>query len=373
MKMPFLRSSDPEISVTITVKTFLKVLLLVVVTIVLLAALKKAAYAITLVFIAFFLALALNAPVSWIAKHLPGSLKGSRPSATSLSFLIVVIILGAILYSLIPPIVHQTESFINNAPHLVQDIRSKNSTVSRLINQYHLQGQIDSFSKGLVSRIQRSSGTAVTALTGIATSVFATITILVLAFMMLIEAPKWLNITRQLLPENHRDHANRLMEDMYKAVRGYVNGQVLLAAFASLVILPGLLIFHVSYPIALMLIIFICALIPVIGHTIAIIIVTLVALFHSPLSGLGIFVYYLLYQQIEAYFIQPRLQSTTTKLSPLLVFLSLIIGVNFGGLIGGLVAIPIMACIRVIVLDFLDNRHIVIKKEPALAHTEDKQ
>jgi predicted PurR-regulated permease PerM len=146
---------------------------------------------------------------------------------------------------------------------------------------------------------------------------------------------------------------------MYHAVKGYVNGQVLLAAMAAVIVLPAMLVFHVSYPIALMAVIFICALIPVIGHTIAIIIVTVVALFHSPFSALGIFVYYILYQQIEAYLIIPRLQANNTKLTPLFVFLALVIGVSFGGLLGGLVAIPVMACLRVVVLDYLNTKHLL--------------
>ncbi len=346
-------------SVTITVKTFLKVLLLIVVTIVLLAALRKAEYAIVLVSIAFFLALALNEPVSFIERHLPGPLRGSRSLATSISFLIVIAFLAIVLLNLIPPVVHQTESFINDAPRLVQDLRGNNSALSRFVKEYHLQKQIDNFSQGLTSRLQNSSGTAVSAITKIASSVFAIITILVLTFMMLIEGPHWLKFGSQFVPSNHRDHVTTLLGNMYKAVKGYVNGQVLLAAFAALVVLPGLLIFHVSYPIALMAVIFICALIPMIGHTIAIVIVTVVALFHSVFSGLGIFVYYLLYQQIEAYLIQPRLQSSTTKLSPFMVFLALVIGVSFGGLIGGLVAIPMMACLRVLTLDYLQTRHLL--------------
>ncbi len=359
MKLPFTTKPESEIAVTITVGTFFKVLLLIIATIVILAALKDAEYAITLIFIAFFLAVALNAPVSLIGKYLPGKLRGSRPMATTLSFLIVIIVLGVVLLNLIPPIVHQTQVFINNAPRLVQDLRNNNSAVGKFIDRYHLQGEIDSFSQGLTSRLQHSSGAAVSAVSRIASSIFASITILVLTFMMLIEGPRWLRLSKQLLPEKQRDHASRLVHNMYHAVKGYVNGQVLLAAMAAVIVLPAMLVFHVSYPIALMAVIFICALIPVIGHTIAIIIVTVVALFHSPFSALGIFVYYILYQQIEAYLIIPRLQANNTKLTPLFVFLALVIGVSFGGLLGGLVAIPVMACLRVVVLDYLNTKHLL--------------
>jgi predicted PurR-regulated permease PerM len=356
--------NNSEMSVTITVKTFFKVLLLILLTMGILAALTRAAYAITLVFIAFFLALALNAPVSWLGRNLPGPLRGSRGLATALSFLVVVAILGFILLNLIPPIIHQAQVFINNAPRLVQDIRNNNTAAGRFVKQYHLQGQLDTITHDLTADLQHSSGAAVAAVTKVASSLFAIVTILVLTFMMLVEGPHWLHVSRQLLPDKHRAHAARLTHNMYRAVRGYVNGQVLLAAIAALVVLPGMLIFHVSYPIALMAVIFVCALIPVIGHIIAITIVTLVALFHSPFSAIGIFVYYLLYQQIEAYLIQPRLQANTTKLSPLFVFLALVVGVSFGGLLGGLVAIPTMACIRVAVLDYLSTKHRSISEVP---------
>jgi predicted PurR-regulated permease PerM len=59
--------------------------------------------------------------------------------------------------------------------------------------------------------------------------------------------------------------------------------------------------------------------------------------------------------QIESYIIQPKIQANTTNLSPLLVFASVVIGVTFGGLLGGLVAIPVMGCLRVLIVDYLHN------------------
>lgn len=354
-----------EVSLTISAKTFFKVLLLIVVTFLLLDALRNATHALTLVIIAAFLALALNAPVSWIARHLPGPLRGSRSSATTLSSLIVVALLGAFIASFVPPIVRQTESFINNAPQIIRSLHDQNSELGKFIERYHLQGQLNEISSELSSRLQHGTGTAISAVTNITNSIFSTVTILVLTFMMLIEGPAWVRFLRQLLPEDRRERADRLLRDMYKAVKGYVNGQVLLATVASLLLLPGLLIFHVSYPIALMAVVFTCGLIPMVGHTIGAVIVTSIALFHSPFSALGILIYYLLYQQIENYLIQPRLQANTTNLSPLLVFMTLVVGVSFDGLLGGLIAIPVVACIRVWVIDYLQTRNMLAAEPPA--------
>ncbi len=359
IKSFFARSHEPEIALTITAKTFYKVLLLIVVTIFVLAALKSAEYSLTLIFIAMFLALALNAPVSFVARHLPGPLRGSRSSATALSFLIVVLALGIFVASLVPPIVRQTQSFIDSAPQIVQELQSQNSQVSKFIDKYHLQTELDQISNELSNKLRNSSSAAIGALTGIANSIVSILTILVLTFMMLIEGPSWLMFFRQFVSPRHRDHADMLRRNMYKAIKGFVNGQVVLAVIASFLVLPGLLIFHVSYPIALMAVVFICGLIPMVGHTIGAIIVTFIALFHSPFSALGILIYYILYQQIENYLIQPRLQANVTNLSPLLVMVSLIVGVSFGGLLGGLFAIPVAACLRVWVVDYLQTRYDV--------------
>jgi predicted PurR-regulated permease PerM len=66
-----------EISLRISTETIIKVIVMIVGTIILLAALRKAAHALLLVFTAFFLALALNAPVSWVSHHLPGKTRGA--------------------------------------------------------------------------------------------------------------------------------------------------------------------------------------------------------------------------------------------------------------------------------------------------------
>jgi len=124
-----------------------------------------------------------------------------------------------------------------------------------------------------------------------------------------------------------------------------------------------LFILHISYPIALMVVVFVCGLIPMVGHTIGAVIVTTIALFHSPTSAIIILAYYILYQQIENYLIQPRIQANSTNLSPLLVFTSVVIGVSFNGLLGGLVAIPIMGCLRILVLYYLERENLLSEAE----------
>jgi predicted PurR-regulated permease PerM len=273
--------------------------------------------------------------------------------------LVVIALLAGFLLSVVPPLVRQTTNFIASTPQLIEQARKPDSTIGKYVQKYKLEDQVDKISDQAKDRLGNIGGAAVTSITKFLGSVFTVLTILVLTFMMLIEGPHWIRFIRDLIPDEHQDRADRLASDMYRVVKGYVNGQVVLAVIAACMLLPGLLLLHVSYPAALVVVVFICGLIPLVGHTIGAVIVTTVALFHSPWSAVIILGYYILYQQIENYIIQPRIQANSTNMSPLLVFASVIVGVSFGGLFGGLVAIPVAGCIRIALLDYLRTKKII--------------
>jgi len=366
--LSFFSSKDKNtVNVSVSNRTVIRVLLLIVVFVILFGAVRQASHALMLIFTAVFLSLALNAPVQWLARHLPGKRRGNRTLATALSFFVIVALLAGFIASIVPPLVRQTSSFITAAPHLVEQVRSQDSSVGKLVRRYHLEDQVNKVSHQLSDRLKNGAGTAVSTAGKVGTSIFTVLTILVLTFMMLIEGPRWVRLFQEITPAKHRDHMSSVARDMYRVVKGYVNGQVILAAIAATLLLPALFALGISYPVALMVIVFICGLIPMVGHTIGATIVTMVALFHSIPSAIIILAYYILYQQIENYIIQPRIQANSTNMSPLLVFASVIIGVNFGGLFGGLVAIPLAGCLRIAVLDYLVNKGVLPQSEEDIA------
>lgn len=349
----------PEIAVTVSVRTFAKLIIMVVAAVVLMMAVRQASTALILIFTAFFLALALNTPVNWVGQHLPGKKRGSRALATSISFVIVVAFLGGFIASIVPPLVGQTENFISAAPRLVDDFKNPDSGIGQIVQRYNLQDQVGNVSNQLNSWFGNISGSAFSTLQMVTSSFFSLLTILVLTFMMLVEGPVIMAFLRELVPRRRRALADRMSKDMYRVVKGYVNGQVALASLAAVVIFPALLILDISYPIALLVIIFLCGLIPMVGNTIGAVIVSLVALTQSASAAIIILAYFILYQQLENIFIQPRVQANSTNMSPLLVFASVVIGVTFGGLFGGLIAIPVAGCIRIAVLEYLSSQNII--------------
>lgn len=351
--MKLFTKKPTQVEITVSNKTVLRVLALVLGSVLLLAAVRQATHALTLIFIAFFLALALNAPVHWVASRLPGKRKGSRALATATAFLIVVVVLGAFLASIVPPLVRQTTSFIDSVPGLIEDLNDESTTLGRYVERYSLRSQVESLSEQASSWTSNLTGSAFDTAGRIGSSIASALTVLVLTFMMLIEGPRWVRIGRRLTPDGKEAHIETLVRSMYRVVKGYVNGQVILASMAAVLLLPVLIIMDVSYPFALMVIVFICGLIPMVGHLIGATLVSLVALFTSPWAAIVVLGYYILYQQIENYAVQPRVQANTTDMSPLLVFSSVVIGVSFSGLLGGLIAIPVAGCLKILVLDYL--------------------
>ena len=113
--------------------------------------LYQASTALIILGISVFLALALNSPVSSIARRLPGK---SRVGATAIAYLAVIAILGSIIVLVIPPIVQQTAKFAQTAPAVVESATSQWEGLRDFLTQYGLQGQLDT----ALASIQESAG-----------------------------------------------------------------------------------------------------------------------------------------------------------------------------------------------------------------------
>lgn len=120
-------------------------------------------------------------------------------------------------------------------------------------------------------------------------------------------------------------------------------------------------------PIALAGIVFLFGLIPLIGNTIAALIVVLFCLFSSVNLAIGIAIYFLIYQQLENATLQPMIQSRSNQLTPLIVFVAALLGAGVSGLLGALVAIPTAGCLKVLFDEYWVHRLAVNQERHANA------
>lgn len=341
-------SKSHGVTINLSTEAVLRAIFLVVAAIFLLRFVGNISYQLTLIGISAFLALALNPAVSWLSHRL--HIK-ARVWATGLAYLIVVVVLGFFLYLVVPPLIRQSSDFINNVPNSLNELKNGNSAPAKFVQRYNLQDRVDEISQEAQNRLDDAPHAIVGVATRVGGAIISVITILVLTFMMLVEGPLWLQRFAALTPDDKRQDYKELAGKMYRVITGYVNGQVLIAfiaaTFAMITLIIASTILGVTInAVAMAGIVFMFGLIPLIGNTIAAVIVVLLSLFVSTPLAIIMAIYFPIYQQIENATLQPHIQARANQLTPLVVFVAALLGAGFGGLIGAFIAIPLAGCLR---------------------------
>ena len=346
--------------------------------------LYKAQTALIIIGISLFLALVLNAPVSLIARKLPGK---SRVWATAISYIVVIVFLAEVITLVIPPVIQQTAKVAQTVSSVAEGATAQWSSLSRVVDQYNLQPQLDSALDSVKSVAGNWAGNVGQKLVSGIGSVFSFIAglilVLVLTFLMLIEGPRWLNRIWRLYPDQEKmKRHRRIAQRMHGVVGGYVTGQLTVSTIGA--IFAGLCVYVLSFffsevPAELALptgaITFLLSLIPMFGATIGgVIIATLLALNNIPAAIIYV-VFFVVYQQIENNFISPHIQAKRIDLSALAVLIAVTVGLYMFGVVGGIIAIPIAGSVRVLIEEYLAVHRADLVKPPhaKLATTRTKK
>lgn len=343
-------SSKKPNTITITDGTIIRAVAIIFVSILLWHLLGRITHILELIGVSAFLAIALNPAVSFLGSKL--KLK-NRIAATGVAYIVVLIFLTGLILLVVPPQVKQTTKFVHNLPQTINNFQTQDTAVARALHRYKLDERISEINKDITARAKNFTGPVLSTAGKIGKTVASIITVLVLTFMMLVEGPLWIKRLWTIQPEDQLKQRKRIANRMYKVVTGYVNGQVLVAAiaavFAVIALTIGSSITNVSInPLALAGIVFIFGLIPLIGNTIAAILVCLFCLFSSTGLAIGMIIYFIVYQQIENATLQPYIQSRNNQLTPLIVFIAALLGASIAGLLGALAAIPLAGCLKVL-------------------------
>jgi predicted PurR-regulated permease PerM len=312
------------------------------------------------IFIALFLALALNPAVDRLERRL-----GRRGAATGVVSVAAVGAIVLIGWLFIPTLVDQVDNFAHNVPNYLDDLTKGRGRLGFLETKYHLVEKArKALNEGGSSKLFGLSGTALAVARGIVNAVLAIVTIAFMTFFMLLEGRNWIDSFFSLLKPESEKRWRAVGHDIYKTVGGYVSGNLLISVIAGGLTAIVLAIMGVPYAIALGLIVAILDLIPLAGATIAAIIVGAVAFLHSIPAGIVVIVFFIVYQQVENHVLQPVVYGRTVQLSSLAVLISVLIGAELAGVLGALGAIPVAGSLQVIFLDWLQHRRAQPVVEP---------
>ena len=356
-----------KVKIEIDTKTFIRFWLVIFGFIIFAGLIWVAKDVLIMIIIAAFLALALNDPVARITKILPGSNK-NRVAATAVAYLTIVLILGALISLLTPIIADQVKHFSKDLPQIVKNYTGEESGVRRFIVENHLEGMIsqavDSITRSINSSVSKLGDFFFGSIASIVGWLISLFMILAMAFLMLVEGPDLIDkifkvfYTDKTLEKDHR----RILSRMYGTVSGYVSSIVTICSISATCgsIATAILSLIFRLPIALVppiaVLLFIFGMIPMVGATIAGLLSAVILGLNAPTAGLFFLIYFLIYQQVENNVISPMIQARNNQLSALIIFVALTIGVYAFGLLGALLAIPLAACIKILVQEQLKSR-----------------
>jgi predicted PurR-regulated permease PerM len=298
--------------------------------------------------VALFLALGLDPLVSWLERKLP------RWAAILVVFAGVILAFAGLLLTIIPVIVEQVSNLIANFPDIVNRVVDSDFVKT---SERQLSGVVDfdSVAKSVTdfvgdpNNFVNLGGGILAVGAGVASGVTGAIVVLILTLYFLASLRSMKRVTYRFVPASKRAGFIDVSEDITSAVGRYVVGQVALAAVNG--VLSAILLWIIGAPqfVLLAFIAFLFSLVPLVGTLTGSIIIVLTCLFASPLTALVALIWYLVYMQVEAYFLSPRIMNRAVSVPGAVVVIAAVAGGTLGGILGALVAIPVAASTIIII------------------------
>lgn len=304
--------------------------------------------------IAAFLAVALNPLVDWLdRRHLP------RVAAILLVYLALFLFLVGLAAVVLPPLIDQLKALAGFIMNLVREPRGAYHDLQDLANRYGLGGYLDTLRSqvsALPGRLTIAVAPLLSVTLGVLGSVTALLSILLVTFFLLLDGKRFIEAGLYLFAPHQRPRLRRLLGQSAGAISGYITGNVTISLIAGVAAFVVLEILRMPYAVALALVVSLFDLVPLIGATLGALVVVIVGLFVSPLTGGILAVYFLIYQQVENNVLQPLVYGRSVHLHPMAVFLAALAGAQLLGILGALLAIPVAEIIRILGTEWLASR-----------------
>lgn len=297
--------------------------------------------------LAAFAALGLDPVIKWLGRH-----GVKRGWAIAIIFLVGAILATGLLLLVVPTLVQQVSAFITNLPETISNFEKSDfykwlegifgTGLTTLVND------VEKFITD-PKNIAAISGGVLKVGAGIATAVSGALIVVVLTLYFVASLPAIKDSLMQFAPARKRKTVRAMTDQITDSVGGYLMGMVILAFFNSVVATLLHAVLGLPYPLLMGVLAFSITIIPLIGPVLYWIVATVIALFTSPVSALIFAICYLIYIQIEAYVLTPKVMNRAIEIPGSLVVIGALIGGTLLGFIGALVAIPVTASILLII------------------------
>jgi predicted PurR-regulated permease PerM len=299
---------------------------------------------------ATFIAIALSGPVNALNRHMR---RGLAIAIVYFGLILIPIGLAALV---VPPMVTQGTNLVEDLPRYagdVQDYVHRNRKLRELDAKYDVTGQLKKQANQLPGKIGDAAKVFSDIGLGLVNSVFAAVNILILSIFIVGRGRGWTDAALRLRPEAERERMRRILDSTADAVGGYVQGALTIALIAGVQSFIVMEILGVPFAAPLAVLAGLASLIPLVGATVAAIVIGLVTLFNDfPTDTIIWAIWAVVYQQIENNIIQPQVQRRTVQVQPFVVLVAVLFGSTLLGILGAIVAIPLAASVQIVLREW---------------------
>lgn len=300
-------------------------------------AVVQARSVIILVVVAFFIALGLNPLVRALTR------RGVKRGLAVLLVLVGVVAVFALAgLAVVPVFVEQIGNLVRSGPDLLEDTL-RNPQVNALNERYQVIDRArDAVSSG--GLLSSAFGGLLGAGAAVLSAVVSSFTLLILSLYFLVSLPAIKNAIIRLTPASRRDRSSYLSEQIFLRISSYISGTFVVALIAGVLSYIFLMIIGLrEYALALAVLVAVLDIIPLIGATLAAVVVVIIGFSQSVTIGIAALIFYAFYQQFENYVVQPRVFKKAVDVPGALVVIAALVGGTLLGVVGALLSVPVAA------------------------------
>ena len=325
------------------------------------------------ILIAYILYLPCNKVEDWLSKRKLKIVKNHKRAISIFIVYLIAILLIIMIFTFVVPSISQSivdllnnlPSYYNNTKDIISNL-SEDSIFNKLnmkqiienlqnvnIEQFFNMDAISKYAKGVIN---------------IATGLFDVFVTIVVSIYVLAERKQILNFFKKLASAVFKKDTYMVIEKYFYKTNEvffrFISSQVLDAVVVAILISIAFLILNVKYAVLLGMLIGLFNLIPYLGAIIGVIIAVIITIFTGGfVQGIWVAIIATILQQIDANIINPKITGNSLKISPLLVIFAVTFGGAYFGILGMFLAVPIMAIIRLLILDYIDYKNEIKKRE----------
>lgn len=258
----------------------------------------------------------------------------SRSLAVLMSYFISIIVVLGVITLGFPPVISQAQKLLVNLTATYQDVIGQNLNFSLTT---------------LLPNLSNISSSVFTTTYSVLVNIAAFFSVMIVSIYMSLD---WDNLKRRFLAlfsKDLKDEVKTTIEEIEISIGHWVKGQIILMVIIGLISFAGLVILDIEYPLALSLIAGLLEIVPMLGPVVALVIAGIVGFSSSVVKGLLVIGLFTIIQQVENNYLVPKVMHRVSGFSPLVILIALLIGSTLFGVLGAIIAVPVMM-IGVIIL-----------------------